>query len=173
MAEALAYGRERLASWRIGLLVLAVLGLAFLADAPGDGREAVWRTVLAGLLVVSFRIWDDLADRDHDRTHHPARVLNRPAAVGPVWVLLAGFGVLTAAVLGELGSVRSLVVLLAAVYQGLPRLTGNRFLRTQLVLAKYPAFIFILGISGWTGRVVACAAAAYLLVSLHEWSDSP
>jgi len=178
-ADLIAYGRERIASWRIALLVAAVAALAFIADAPQDAEGVVRRTVLAVLLVASFRIWDDLADRVYDSVRHPNRVLMRSAAVRWFWVLLAGLAAVSVCALVVFGGVVSLpvhaglIVLLAVVYHGPWRLTRDRFVRTQLVLLKYPAFITILTTSGFSSRTALIGAAGYMLISLCEWRDDP
>ncbi len=178
-ADLVAYGRERIARWRIAALVVAITALAFVAEAPRGVEDALSRAVLAALLVASFRIWDDLADRAYDSVHHPTRVLVRSAAVGWVWALLAGLAAVSACALGAIGGSPSLstyaglIVLLAVVYRGPRQLTRDRFIRTQLVLLKYPAFIALLTAQGFSGRTVLAGAVGYLSLSVYEWRDDP
>ena len=177
--DLLAYGRTRIARWRIAVLVAALAALAFIADTPRDAGDAILRVALAALLVLSFRVWDDLADRAFDGAHHPDRVLARTTTRGWFWAALAGTAAVTVSALGAFGGAASLpvygglIVLLAVVYHGPWRMTRERFIRTQLVLLKYPAFIAMLGVSGVTSRTALCGAAGYLLISLQEWHDDP
>jgi hypothetical protein len=178
-ADLLAYGRTRIARRRIAVLVAALAALAFIVEVPRDAGDVLLRTALAALLVVSFRVWDDLADRTFDSARNPDRVLAHSTALRWFWATLAGVAAITAGALGAFGGTASLpiyaglIVLLAVVYHGPWELTRERFIRTQLVLLKYPAFIAMLGVSGVTSRTVLCAAAGYLLISLHEWRDDP
>ncbi len=178
-ADLVAYGRGRIARWRIAALAAAIAALAFIAEAPRGVEDALSRAVLAALLVVSFRIWDDLADRAYDSAHHPSRVLVRSAAVGWFWALFAGLAAISACAVGAFGGPLSLsiyagsIVLLAVVYHGPRRLTRDRFVRTQLVLLKYPAFIALLTAQGFSGRTVLAGAVGYLSLSVYEWRDDP
>lgn len=178
-ADFVAYGRTRVAQRRVAALVAALAALAFIAEVPRDVGDGLLRTALAALLVVSFRIWDDLADRAFDATHHPGRVLARSTALKWFWGTLAGAAAITVGGLAAFGGAASLpiyaglIALLAVVYHGPWQLTRERFIRAQLVLLKYPAFIAMLGVSGVTSRTMLCAAAGYLLISLHEWRDDP
>ncbi len=178
-ADLLAYGRGRIARRRIAVLVAAIAVLAFIAEAPRGVEDALLRAVLAALLVASFRIWDDLADRAYDSVHHPTRVLARSAVVGWFWALLAGLAAISACALGAFGGPLSLsiyaglIVLLAAVYHGPRQLTRDRFVRTQLVLLKYPAFVALLTAQGFSGRTILAGAVGYLWLSAYEWRDDP
>lgn len=178
-ADLVAYGRERIAGWRIAVLVMAIAALACVAEAPRGAADVLLRTILAALLVASFRIWDDLADRAYDSVHHPARVLVRSAAAGWFWALLAGLAAISACALAAFGGALSLpiyaglIVLLAVVYHGPRQLTRDRFIQTQLVLLKYPAFIALLTAQGFSGRTILAGAVGYLLMSVCEWRDDP
>jgi 4-hydroxybenzoate polyprenyltransferase len=137
------------------------------------------RTALSAILVTSFRIWDDLADRDYDRVHHPARVLVRSPAARWFWVLIVGLAVVSACILAAFGGPQplpiytGLIVALAVVYHGPRQLRYDRFAHTQLVLIKYPVFIALLTAQGFSSQVVLAGALAYLLMSIYEWRDDP
>ena len=60
VAEIAAYGGERITRAHIALAVLLVAALGFIAEAPASALEAAARLTLAALLVVQFRLWDDL-----------------------------------------------------------------------------------------------------------------
>ena len=174
-----AYGRERIGRSRIVILVAVIAALAFIVDAPRDAGNFLLRTVLSAILVASFRIWDDLADRDYDRVHHPARVLVRSAEARWFWTLVVGLGIISAYFLFAFGGSRSLsiytglIVVLAIVYHGPRRLRSDRFAHTQLVLIKYPVFITLLTAQGFSSKIVLVGALSYLLMSMYEWFDDP
>ncbi len=176
-ADLLAYGRERIVRWRIAALVLLVAGVAFIVEAPGDAADALTRVALAAVLIVQFRLWDDLADRDYDRVRHPARVVVRSTATQWFWALLAVLAVTAAGAIGMLDGVAGLsiycglLVLLAVVYHGPWR--SQRFIRSQLVLLKYPVLILLL--TTWSRSIwgVLAGAVLYLLLSVYDWHDDP
>ncbi|WP_301102720.1 hypothetical protein [Propionivibrio sp.] len=176
VAELLAYGRERIARWRVAALVLGVAALACTAQAPRGPVDVLVRTTLAALLVATFRLWDDLADSDHDRARHPDRVLVRSARTRCFWfVLLALAGIALCAVgvfAGPTGLslYAILILLLVFVYHG-PWPRPARFMRDQLVLLKYPVFIAMLTTEGFSWRSTLFGAIAYLLVSVFDWRD--
>lgn len=176
-ADLLAYGRERIVRWRIIALASLIVGIAFIVEAPGDTADALTRAALVALLMVQFRLWDDLADLDYDSVRHPARVLVRSAATRWFWVLFAVLAVTAAGAIGMLDGVAGLsiysglLVLLAAVYHGPWRC--QRFIRTQLVLLKYPVLILLLTASSHPSWGVLAGAVVYLLLSVYEWHDDP
>jgi len=176
-ADLLAYGRERIVRWRIIALTSLMVGIAWIVEAPGDTADALTRAALAALLIAQFRLWDDLADRDYDSVRHPARVLVRSTATRWFWVLFAVLAVTAAGAIGMLDGVAGLaiycglLVLLAPVYHGPWRC--QRFIRTQLVLLKYPALILLLTASSHSSRSVLAGAVVYLLLSVYEWHDDP
>ena len=178
-ADLLAYGRERVTRWRIASLALLVTGTAFLVDPPLDGGDALLRAGLALLLIAQFRVWDDLADRAYDSAHHPARVLARSATTARFWALFATLSAGAVFAVGKAGSIAAisilagLMALLAAVYHGPWHFPRDRFVRSQAVLLKYPAFIVLLTASGPSRRAILGGAIVYLLLSVYEWRDDP
>jgi 4-hydroxybenzoate polyprenyltransferase len=175
-ADFAAYWRTRIASCRIAVLVAGLATLVFIADAPVGAGDVLVRATLTALLVVSFRLWDDLADRDFDSVHHVERVLPQSTRPGRFWAALAVAAVVTVGVLSvfedgtSVAIYGALVGLLGLVYHGPWRLMRERFI---LVLLKYPAFITMLSPSGTTSSTALCTAAAYLAISFHEWRDDP
>lgn len=177
-ADLAAYGRERLARWRVAALAVLIVGLAFIVDVPRDTLDALARAGLALLLIAQFRLWDDLADREYDRVHRAGRVLPQSQATAWFWMafaLLALVAVVAIAAL-SIGSAAlpvylGLMVLLAVVYHGPMRLP--RFIRVQLVLLKYPAFVMLLVAPGHSTQALVAGAVGYLALSVFEWYDDP
>jgi hypothetical protein len=180
LAELIAYGRERLAKTRIALLMVFIAGLGFAVEPPGGVSEAVVRVLLIALLVVQFRLWDDIADREHDRTRYPERVLQRHK--GRATPFLLAMGLLALPILALLSLLQTpawriaayglLVAALAVVY-GSHATAHGRVMRMGWVLLKYP--IFVLLPLTWPPATNAWVAAtiAYLMVMLYDWATSP
>src|SRR5260221_12565397 len=84
MTLLVAYARERLTPSRVLPAVLLVV-VAVLGGGGWPGTSAFETDLVLTLaLVITFRIWDDLMDRDRDRTRHPERVLVRASSTNPV-----------------------------------------------------------------------------------------
>src|SRR5262245_6353878 len=95
-----AWGAERIAQPRIALLGLFIAGLGFVAEAPTSVLEALLRVVLVAVLVVQLRLWDDVADREHDRVARPGRAV--PAPDAPVLLALAAAAAAVIVLLAQL-----------------------------------------------------------------------
>jgi hypothetical protein len=141
------YWRERF-SLRVflpaaaGLAVAARLGHSWnLSRTSGDSLVAL-------LLLAQFRLWDDLADRQHDRVAHPDRWLSSPTNATRFVVSCAALGALNLVLSAWRGtrlSVFCLLALNAALggwYAFRPR-TRSAFTDFMLLL-KYPAIVVVL-----------------------------
>jgi hypothetical protein len=177
-----AYLRER-----FRLQLFAPLACAIALGASG-GRLG-WDTVVvdagfALLLLAQFRLWDDLADRTRDAVDHPDRVLVRAREVTPAIAFCGALAVLNICIaVWRSGTA-------VAVLGGLDLAAGAWYLsagskdpadvRTDpanvlILLAKYPAFVFIVA-GGRTVEmpmpVFASAVAVYGVVCAYEaWHD--
>jgi SAM-dependent methyltransferase len=179
MADLLAYGRERIATRRIALLVAFIAGLVFFAEYPQGAMDVAVRLLLVMALIVQFRVWDDLEDRDYDQKHHPERVLSRIESNLSFLVLLGGLSVLVIGLLStdgnsaaRVGRYLMLLLLIGLVYRCVRwGALQRRFLRSQLVLLKYPVFVLLLLESPWSHWAVFVAATGYLALSVYEWHD--
>ena len=178
---AASYLRTRLPASRFGPLVIALV----LASLAGESVPALGtllrRFLLVTSLIVQFRIWDDLADRQRDRARHPERILTATRRLGPflgLWVVAAGVAValLTAepwpawrlSVYGFLG-----LVLSVWYTAGRHRWT-QPVLHYHVVLAKYPVFVYLLG--GGAARPiprVLAALSVYLALCAYEVLHDP
>ena len=118
-----------------------------LSRPPLGARVVAQACVTIALLVLQFRLWDDLEDRDRDRVAHPERVLvrSRPA---PFWRVLAGLAIgnVILASFWSPGAAAGLAILnlafWAAYRQMRPRVSDRAWCFI-LLPAKYPAFVWI------------------------------
>jgi 4-hydroxybenzoate polyprenyltransferase len=178
--ELAAYARERIAKVRIVLLVAFVAGLGFAVEPTGDWRQVLLRVALVALLVVQFRLWDDIADREHDRLRHPGRVLQRHA--GRATHFFAVLGLLSIPIVGllftfanpewRIGAYGVLALAVAVVY-GTQATAHGRVMRMGWVLLKYPVFVLLPLAAPGSPNAWVAAAIAYLVVMMYDWATSP
>ncbi|MEO7273752.1 MAG: hypothetical protein ABIX28_03445 [Vicinamibacterales bacterium] len=173
-------GRYRAERLPVALLAMVSMLLAVaaqlthrstLTDVPSDAG-------LALLLFVICRSLDDIADRGADRLRHPERVLTQASSVAPLFATLAVLACAVMVVLTQRGG--SWPVLLAflaliALAGASPAWRGPRSLaRDHLLLAKYPAIVWILTASRRVpldapeARVLLGLAATYLAACVYE-----
>lgn len=171
--EAVCYLGERILKLRIVLVWLLVLSGVLITAADSLSRLLSLGTITA-LFVITFRLWDDLEDLDHDRGHHPDRCLSRAQDLQPFRVALWLLAVCLAGLLYLLiDAQRSLAYLvLLAIFYVMYRVTGKRpalrSLRVALVPAKYPAFVLLLAHAPGDHLVPLVALGVYLLPLLDE-----
>lgn len=133
---------------------------AQLATAGLDWPRLAVHAVLALLLIVEFRLWDDLSDLPRDRVDHPERVLCRAPSLNifrAIVCLLGGLIVgLTAAWLPMHAVVG--VTLLHVGYLVWYRLIHPRagtLVQCHIVLLKYPLFVGLLsGSINWPVLII-------------------
>ncbi|MBA3639058.1 MAG: hypothetical protein M3541_16070 [Acidobacteriota bacterium] len=172
-----AYLRERFPGTFFGpvALMLAACALGRSASVVELGIG----TIGAAFLLAQFRIWDDLADRRKDAIAHPQRVLVTAKDPTPLVTLaMALLAINGVAAVNRDGTLLS-VLLLALVHAALGGYyllrNGRTVLGDQLLLAKYPAFIFILAgerLISSPLHVALTASAVYAAASAYEaWHD--
>ncbi len=169
------YVATRIASVRIGLLWLGVTASVLATSSWPNMTHAATTAILAVLLIVQFRLWDDLADRWHDAHYHSQRVLIGTVhghkfvllclalALPIVWALwvwrnparLLGYAALCAAV----------GMLYIASTQ------WPRIVRGHLVLLKYPVFVWLGAINPQAYRSVMVGIALWLVLALVDMRD--
>jgi hypothetical protein len=175
--ELIRYRRSRLPAGTSLGLVLFLGTAATAAGRPADLLGLVWMGGLAGLLIIQFRLGDDLGDLEHDRRAHPDRVLPRAATLAPFRTLLALAAGLTLLLLGaRSGSGSRLLAFLAlgagllAWYRWRPS-DGPRLAAAHVPLGKYPVFVYLL--TGATGpveveRLLLVMVTVYLSFAIYE-----
>jgi len=177
-SDLLAYLRTRLPPHVFVPLALFLCGAAVVGQA---GRVPYERIVLAWALVAQFRLWDDLADRDGDRTEHPDRVLARATSLAPFHLLASAlFLVNLGWLLPSPGPTLVLFLALNALflvwYAGLRRACPFRLVGAHVVLLKYPAFVYVLAAPAgpWPdARLAVTLALVYLTFCVHEGLHDP
>lgn len=159
-----AYVRERLPLARFGPLAVAIGVLG----TPHAHAPAV-RAGLAYVMIATFRIRDDLADRERDAVAHPERVLVRARSTRPFAAAVAvGLGLAFVGLSWVRGLDRGLALLgLAAAFELGYRLELPG--RHRWVLLKYPIFAMLLGDS----LAPTLAGLCYLALAIHERLDDP
>ena len=179
LAELLAYARERIAVPRVPALA-AFLAAAGLVVQPARGvADALLRFVLLLLLVVQFRLWRDVADREHERSRHPGRVMARhrgrasaflallAALALPIVALLAAFDDASRRIAGY-----GVLALAFAVVYGSRASSHGRVMRTAWLLLQYPAFVLLAVPRPGEPPALVAAAVVYLLAMLRDWATS-
>ena len=182
----IAYWRERFDPMRFGP---AAALLAMAAAATGGGSLPDWgltavlalvfvKALVALLLVMQFRIWDDLADRGRDRREHPERVLVTAKRGWPFVAQAVALAAVNLALVHQFEGRVAAAVLLAinaaatAYYllRGPHRSVGSDL----LLLAKYPAFVVILSpADARPGRLVLAIGTTYAAACAFEvWHDA-
>ena len=170
------YFRERLRLRLFGpVLLLLTLAAWWLASGA-----VLWAPFKAGglmtLLVVQFRLWDDLADRARDRTTHPERVLVRHDVL-PFKVLTVSLAIGAVAFAGATGGLKPALVVagLDVIFiflYGLARpLLSETVWSFPVLLVKYPAFVVIVAVAlgrPSPGRSVGVALVAYGAALAYE-----
>jgi len=150
---------------------------------PQETERLAWRAAIdvafSGLLLTSFRLWDDLADAEHDAVVDPDRTLcltSHRGSFNHLRDLLVVANVLIAAAtrnVSQVGILVALTCLMIVWYSGLPRYRWP-VVNYHIVLLKYPFFIFVLApsaVSLVTSSSVSTAVTIYLLLSVYEVYD--
>jgi SAM-dependent methyltransferase len=174
-----AYCRERLATARIAGLVLLLWLLAAVTSPPASTSAGCVGLLLTALLVVQFRLWDDLADLRRDRIAHPQRVLVRSTATQS-FIWLAGMTTLPVLCLLQLAPDSLLrvggYVLIAACVAGLYVVERTAPARPAWVslalLLKYAGFVLLITPEPGRPLVWLAAAAAFAIVALVDRKDA-
>jgi len=157
---------------RIFALVAVVLTLAaFVEGIPHDWFEVLLSWMASVLLLLQFRIWDDLGDRNHDAAHHPDRVLSRCHRVSAFYVLLAFIGLSNWIVLLLLGhsTIPFLLVCAAASfwYTHVDGALRRGIAGRHVLLLKYPVFVWLIAPSH-PPELISSMAIVYLSGAIYE-----
>jgi uncharacterized membrane protein SirB2 len=175
------YLRERFPITRFGALAVFLAAAGLAASPPAHP----WRWAVAAAqslsLILQFRLWDDIADREHDRVVHPERVLSRTADMRPFLVLAAALFVGNGLILAWLqphggGPVTYLALCagLLAWYRLRPAVLHRGLLNTHLVLLKYPVIAWLIGVPMHHADavlVLSCLFSVYLIFVVFDMFD--
>ena len=175
-----AYFQERFSLAVFGPVFILLTVAAFGSVANTTGLRLAVALLLGIALVVQFRLWDDLEDRNRDRATHPTRVLVN-ARPEPFRILLL---VLTAAAAalsaGEQAALAATLALNTAgwcAYRLARRRLSLNGWRFGLLPLKYPGFVTVMAMSLGDvipARLAVAAATTYVCASGYELlHDSP
>jgi len=174
ITEAARYAGTRILGLRIAALCLLLLAALVVSTIAVPSPDILIRQ--AGFLVlaiVTFRLWDDLADLTYDRLHHPQRVLVTAESLLPfVVAVLAGLSSLAWLLRDDshrLAVLLLLSLLLAVLYHSPPGRSAARPFRAGLLLAKYPVFLILAGSLSF--RLWASGLVVYAILAAFEWHD--
>ncbi len=172
-----AYLRERFKPKVFGPAAV-LLAAAALWSAGASPRVTFGATALglAVVLLLQFRLWDDIEDRERDRYRHPERVLVRsdPAPFRLTCVLLMVLNVLLLVVIGARAAALGLGCLDLFFWMAYGRLRQrlpDRAWRFQILLLKYPVFVGLLAASLGSPlslRLLVAAVAVYVCACAYE-----
>ena len=145
---------------------------------PFDPGRSVMAIALTLSLIAQFRLWDDLVDIDRDRLRHPQRVLSRSAhldrfVLGCLFLALSNMWL--AAWIGGVDGVVILILLDASMATWYALRPRHRTAAGDLiVLAKYPAFLFVIaGPAALSAVHLVIAGAIYIAAcSVEIWHDA-
>ena len=179
-----AYLRER-ARLRlfVPLSILLALTGQWMVPAPSMAFGSLGIAALQALgLVLAFRIWDDLEDRDLDRIRRPTGVMAGARTTTPFHAL--GFVLTSVAVLSlvaepsavqRLGALGIATALLSIWYGVRPNDGGHRAVTEHVLATKYPLIAYAVAPDLANGVVTLRAAiilgALYVLVCVYEYAD--
>jgi 4-hydroxybenzoate polyprenyltransferase len=181
MTLLIAYFRERLTPGRVLPAAFLVVLTALIGRGWSGWMTLATASVAALGLVIAFRIWDDLMDRERDRARHPQRVVVRASSTRPLalaaLILAIAAAVLIAWTRGwqAVALLAGYTAILATSYAaGGPR----RASRESILLLKYGVFMLVLigTEAAFTTRGLLSAAAAFAAACVYEWlhdAESP
>jgi hypothetical protein len=171
-----AYVRER---FPLRIFGPAAIGIASAATWGGTATPTpatlMHATAFSALLVLQFRLWDDLEDRARDRVTHPERLLVRGPAT-PYRRALVCLALANVALCGIEGwpaavEVAFLDLVFYLAYRRIRRHVPDGVWRYSIPLIKYPAFVIVLATllgAPQRGRLAAAALVAYSTASGYE-----
>lgn len=171
--DLVAYTASRLVIGRVILLWLTLSSCTIAVSQDPTLPSVIFSILLLAVLIVQFRLWDDLADRDFDADLNPQRVLVVTSyarhfsnlcgflTLPVVVALVVGFGIVHLLVYG------ALLAAIASLYS-----TGgtasSRLARAHLVLLKYPVFIRLCVRDANPDQWLRIGIGAYLALCLFE-----
>jgi 4-hydroxybenzoate polyprenyltransferase len=153
------------------------------AGGPGGrwaGKSSALEFVLAALtawvLMLAFRVWDDLEDRSRDAREHPTRATVVADSIAPlvgVAVVLVVVGVSLISI-GPRPVARLEALAAAAALPGgwyrLRRARASAVVNGHVVLLKYPLIALA---ATWVTPSFAALASLYLALCVYEIIDDP
>jgi hypothetical protein len=144
-----AYLRERVPLRIFGPAAIGIVAAAIWAStATPTAPTLIYMTATSVLLVLQFRVWDDLEDRARDSATHPERLLVRTTAA-PFCRALMFLVFANIALCGINGwpaavEVAFLDLVFYIAYRRARHHVSDAVWRFSILLIKYPAFVVVL-----------------------------
>jgi 4-hydroxybenzoate polyprenyltransferase len=171
-----AYLRERFPLRIFGPAAIGIVAAASWAStATSTPATLIYMTGFSALLVLQFRLWDDLEDRARDSATHPERLLVR-TTVAPFHRALVFLALVNVALCGinqwpAAVEVALLDLVFYVAYRRTRRHVPDGVWRFSILLIKYPAFVVVLATvlgAPQPRRLAAAALAAYTTACGYE-----
>ena len=167
------YARQRLMPGRVLPAVLLVVVTALCGHEWSGWRTLAMATAAAFGLVVAFRIWDDLMDRERDRARHPERAVVRASSTRPLAVAALIVAIAAAALIASTRGWEAVALLAgyAAILAASYAAAGPRHAaREWILLLKYGVFtLALIGTEeAFTIRGLLSAMAAFAAACVYE-----
>ncbi len=176
-----SYLHSRFPANRFAPLAVFIAAAGLASSPPAQLWEWILAAAMALPLILQFRLWDDIADREHDRETHPGRVLSHTRDLKPFLVtavalfvmngfLLQGIHVQNHTLTGYL----LLCACLLAWYWLRPHALHASLLNSHLVLLKYPVIAWLVGVPAADTHVallLSCLLSVYLIFIIFEILD--
>jgi 4-hydroxybenzoate polyprenyltransferase len=163
-------------------ILLAVAARWMVASSSAPLSDIAIAVAQALGVILAFRIWDDIEDRESDRVRHPERIVASARTVTPFYAL--GFALMSAAsvsLIAEPFAFRRLAALAIAAavlsiwYGARPRDEGHRALGEHVLAIKYPLIAYAvapeLPPDAVTPRIAVTLVVLYVIVCLYEYAD--
>jgi 4-hydroxybenzoate polyprenyltransferase len=172
--EILRYFSSRILRWKIVFLWAILVALSSILSVQFSLIALLVQTVIAGVSITAFRIWDDLDDLHFDAQHHPERVLPNSRQLHVYRRLVLLLQIFLVLMISLRGNITQVLLFLAlnsvflVLYSGHSLFKKHRSLRNQCVLMKYPLFVLIITPTPWTTMCFFAGFALYCLVSAEE-----
>jgi len=171
--ELARYARERF-PLTLFLPLALFLSIAALAGVHTVAPTSVVFMLFTALtLLFQFRLWDDLADRERDGLEHPDRLLPHATSLRHFQALLTMTFAFNLFLLSRQWRQLLLFLLMNGLfftwYQWLRPTTPSATAHYHLLLAKYPAFVYLFhGGDGASVPLLLAMALVYLCFCVYE-----
>lgn len=157
---------------------------AGLAPAPPEPLARwIMAVMLSFMLILQFRLWDDIADRERDRLKQPERVLCRTSDIKPFLIAATILplinGILLAWYQGHINWIPAYLLLCASLlawYRLRPSSASPGLLNSALVLLKYPFIAWLVSTAAEDPvmpLIFSCLFSVYLIFIIFEILDDP
>jgi hypothetical protein len=169
----LDYGRQRLVRRPVLAAILLVTAGAQIGRGLSSDAAVASDLVISLCLVASFRIWDDVMDRERDGLAHPERVVVRATSIAPLAIASSSVALAGAIVLLRgpgAGSVLLMIAFAGVLVVWYAVRQARSAAGDRLLLLKYPIFtLALIGPAPLTPRAAASALGVYLAACIYEW----